>query len=366
VAQQTINGGIFYPEMFAGQATGRLNGGNITISADTNEIAIVFDAPKTGNITGFSYNLSTNTATSVETRLESVTAGDPSGTLASANTNFTGTTGTGLKSIVLTSAYAATKGDRLAFVIQQHGAGSVVLLAYATASAGGVMNAGNTFPKKNVASWAAVGQTVGNLAVNYGGTYFYIPGLLCADSSGNNLTSIGNGNERGIQLTLPFPVTVGGFYFNGGPSAAGADGSVTLWDNAGTPVSLLTRTILAKDSASVAQGYGNLMLGMFPSIAGVALNGVVNLVVKQTGATGVSLNELILLDTATAAMAGMWSGGTTIKGITRASGVTTGFTVSNTRRPYGMGLILSGADDGTGGGAGGLLTHPGLAGGMRG
>lgn len=356
---QTIAADLYFPDFFAGIQSGRLVGANQTVSADTNELGMLFNAPTTGSITGCSFNITAETGigNTYDVRLETVVSGTPSGTLAGTNTLLTAQSGTGLKSIVFTAPYSATAGDALAIVIKANltVAGVLTLLSWGYNGGAGLGQGGPNIIQKNTGSWAALGTTSANapspnMAINYGGTYYPIPGITVWDSSGNNATAITNGKERGIQFKLPFPVQIRGWYCNGGPAAAGANFTVTLYtDNgASAPTSRLTKAYnsLLANVASGSASYGYAMRGYFDTPYTLAANTVADLAIAQTTANQFTINEAILLDTATAAMAGAWPGGTNCKGINGTTGAA--YTVSNTRRPYGMGIIITGADDGAG------------------
>ncbi len=147
-----------------------------------------------------------------------------------------------------------------------------------------------------------------------------------------------------------------------------ADFDKTLYDNAGGPYNVILQRNVILGGYTWAAGavYGDLLTGSFNGVATLSASTVYNLAMKQRNANNITYHETRLIDVATTAIAGMWNGGTDMKGILRASTGATAFTVSSTQFPYVMGIICSGFDDGAGGGGGGLLVHPGMGGGARG
>lgn len=93
-----------------------------SVDADGEKFAVVCQSPFTGSIRNIAFRLGNNAATrTIDTRLETVVAGEPSGTLWAANTNSTTTVDVAaddswITSTAFTSDASVTKGQWIALV----------------------------------------------------------------------------------------------------------------------------------------------------------------------------------------------------------------------------------------------------------
>jgi hypothetical protein len=157
------------------------------VDADGEGIALIFQAPVTGTITGFGLPTGTVTAgdADMDFRLETVTISAtpavPSGSLAAANTNASVNVNASNSWFngVLTASYAATAGELLALKVVRKTAGSFNGNFRTFGEDGGNTIVG--FPMGSVnASGGWVALAAGSapcFALNYGGTYYPIDGV---------------------------------------------------------------------------------------------------------------------------------------------------------------------------------------------
>jgi len=165
-------------------------------------------------------------------------------------------------------------------------------------------------------------------------------------------------SERGVSLRVPFLCKVNGIWA-GGFRLDAATGAVTVRvysDVLSTPTTLLTITPASNEicGAPSSQRFWMLPLTEQTLVPGIDYG----ITIQPTTDINVYVGELIHH---TAGYASALAGGTDYKRIQRASGA---FTVDATRTLQ-LGFVISALEDGTATG-GGLLTHPGMGGGMRG
>ena len=170
-----------------------------------------------------------------------------------------------------------------------------------------------------------------------------------------------NPDERLAQFQVPWDCKVDGLWFYGGVAGATSDFTISLYtDLAGTPTvpSGASVAVLAEQVGS--PGYDRF--NYFPiSEQAIVANTNYGVAIKATGAGNVRLTALGLGD---AAHRALLQGGTALQKMTRDGG-TGAFGSASTTTIYQMGVVISKLVTAEAG-AGGLLTHPGMAGGMRG
>lgn len=205
------------------------------------------------------------------------------------------------------------------------------------------------------AAWApSAGQNPGIVLKYSDGTYSAplgcVPVLSVADQTFNSGSTP---DERALLFQVPVPMRVCGARWRGSV-AAGANHDVVLYDAAGTAL----RTASRDGDVSSITGIG--MRGAhFTSPLDLAANVDYRLALKPTTVTNVSVVQATF---ATAAIANAYAGGPTAQLSTRTDGGA--WTETATVLPM-MSLLVHGLPDDVQTG-GGLLTNPGMAGGMRG
>lgn len=331
------------------------NFSNFLLDAASEKAAYIIQAPKTGNVSKVAWRTNVvTTGATLDIRLETLNAsGDPSGTLFGTNTNgshvLADTDDSKVNVTTLTAAAAVTKGDKLAVVIVNPatGFGNFNVAAFQDADA--------DFPYSDhfTTAWAKA-KASPCVGLEYSdGSYAVISNCYPIDSNPATVFNSGSApDEIGIIFQLPVPVRVTGCWIWCDLDAA-AD--VKLYNSDGSTV-LLSRSLVGAEDAATTMG---LMLFYFSSTATLAKATNYRLTLVPTTVTNVGLQEFTVN---AAAVMDAFSGGQAIHRTQRTDAGA--WTQTTTQRPF-MGLILDGLDDGVGAG-GGLLTNPGMAGGMRG
>jgi hypothetical protein len=178
-------------------------------------------------------------------------------------------------------------------------------------------------------------------------------------SNGNNITynSGSSPNEYGLIFQVPFPCKIDAVRLLGTCANGSADGEIVVYsDPLGTPSAMHTHTVDASYHGSTSQ---RSMTFAFGSEVELAANTNYGVTFKPTTANNVTLGRWDVNTTPDKLL--QLIGGSNVKQVSRASGA---FTESASFVPM-LDVRITSLSDGAGG-AGGLLTHPGMAGGMRG
>lgn len=256
-----------------------------------------------------------------------------------------------------------THGDLVAVVCEMTSrAGSDSVAVQTNGGARGMASGGVPATVNNTSgSW--VGMTsIAPLVVFVcsDGTRGYIDGGFPALAESLIWSDATNPDEVGEAFQVPFACKADAFTLTMRTADANSDFTVTLYsDPFGTPTALATVTWLAEKFGPVATEF----CATFPLSTEVDLSASTDYVVavKATGSGNIRLTRVLLSAAADRTLLG--PGGTTLNGVTRNNG--SGAFSSSTTTHYPLGVRLSQVQDGSGS-AGGLLTHPGMAGGMRG
>jgi len=191
----------------------------------------------------------------------------------------------------------------------------------------------------------------GTFGIMEGGDFFI------GTDDGPNWDSGSTNSERGVSLRVPFKCKVNGIWA-GGFRLASSSGAITVRaysDVLTTPTTLVTLTPGANEICGAVSSH---RFWIVPITEQTLLPGIdYGITVQPTTTTNVYVTEL---NHHTAGYAAALAGGTNYKRIQRASGA---FTVDTTKTLQ-LGFVISALDDGTA--SGGLMTHPGMGGGMRG
>lgn len=286
----TIEPYIFLPSM-GGLSVGAYTA-TTTITVTGDKLGCVFQAPATGSLTDVYFELSTvTTGTTADVRLETVTTGDPSGSLQAANTNVAvvltaGTDSNVIKTGTLTAAATVTKGDLLALVVVNGAsAGNFALRADICAPTLG-------FPYRvrfAAAAWVEATNGIGG-GVKIGGTlYGFGPFSHAKTGTATATTNFNSGSatdEQGNQFVADFPYQITGFY--GNFTAAGA---ANTWDAVlyeGT-TAILTKTV----TPDARQASGTWQQHFFATSYILVPGLTYRIVMKPTSANNVALDNMV-------------------------------------------------------------------------
>lgn len=327
------------------------------LDAAGEKIAWVFKVPKTTTITGIAVKATTVTSSGdFDFRVETVstTDGNPTTTLWGTNTNLSATvSATGIIEITFTAGASVTMGDIVAIVISRTSGNVTFAHAVANTTVG--------FPYSlthNGTSWSKVTTSQFlQLAIKEAGGYIPFPSsFLLPVVSTFNINTGTSPDEVGVRFNLPFAVRIVGASIHWNYAGTGRSATATAFDSGG---SALSSNFSAHDedisnAVSGAKNYDMYLTAAYD----LAANTDFTVAMKPTTA---SINAWNYYD---------FTGFSGLKAITLFdSYMTTVYRVDGgswstyTDRHWGVQLIVSGID--FGGTAGGLLTHPGMSGGMR-
>ncbi len=363
MAQQTMNGGMYFPDPLLSNIQALdFSVSTFTIDAASEGVALIFEAPLTGTIDRIAFRVVGHTsAATLDIRLETVdlATGLPSGTLVG-SASGTQLTSAGNTSYVVTlgSGGSVTRGTFYAMVVRQPAVSpGNCTLAVVDTSVSNSANVGRsrlcyTCFNSGGGAWAKQnGRYVAAFACRYSDTnwYWIAGGYPISAVNKTQFNSGSSPNQRGTKITLPFPCTVGGFFFVG--STHQQDYTVKLYTSDQTERASFSGD---KDVFNGYAGvnYGGLYVGYFAANYAASANTALYLMLTPGSTTNNMLMEVDLLDTATTAMMGAMNGGTAVISATRNGGA---FTDVATGRPLCMGLIINGAADDAGGGGGGVV-----------
>ena len=317
----------------------------------------------------------------VDVRIETVSNGRPTGTLWSAN-------GTGAapnitvaiadsddnvwKTATLTNAAVLIPGDEFAIVIISSAGTPNILL---NASGPGLAGVHGHYPLllQNATGAYAAPATNGGFQWIVNMTtagIIYIPGLSPCDGAAT-LTAFNSGsnpNERALKFQVPFTCRCIGVRAWIANVAAGANFTVSLWDATGdTDAEALAQVTEDGDFAlsTTQDGYVEVY---FPTAVTLAINTVYYAGVRPDTANSVTVPALTTAGTgqpanSVRAFPGDTAGNQHVATRLWTAGTAGAWTATTTTMPM-ISLILDQLGDGVSGG--GLLTHPGMSGGMRG
>jgi len=333
----------------------------ITLDAADEQGGCIFRAPSTGSITILWWRTGTvTTGATVDVRLETVSAttGLPTGTLAGTNTNasvvIAATDDDKLFKTTLTAAASVTKDDVLAIVIANPTASpGNFILRRAPPNFGEVTMA--TYGFQAIPTAAKLAEPI-LFAVEYSTGVIVVPGAYITSdtvTSINTATTLSAGNEQGNRFVVPMKCRCTGI--SAQRTASDPDTHIyKLYNSSDSEIA----TSVTVDGDQLG---GGTNANMHDFTTPVTLNaGDVVRVVMQAVSGNQQIGEFAVNVSGDLAV---WPMGSNCYKTARAStGV--GFTDTNTARSH-IALAFDQLDDGAGG-AGGLLTHPGMAGGCRG
>ena len=347
---------------------------NITVDSDTDRIAWVGRAPYTDTLTTLYFRTGTvTTGATFDVRIETVTNGRPSGTLFAANTNISVVVADGddnvWKTATFTAAPSFTVGDEFAIIFVVDTAGATPNMQFAVQPSGTVSMSG-TYPlclqDAGAGTWASGIQAwewiaeFGTLGVAP------VPGLIPVTAGGTitSYDSASTPDEIALRFQVPFKCRVSGIQallFN---IEAGGDFTASLWDAAGDiDAEALAQTTEDGDVAISTTADG-IMTFFFASPVTLTANTTYYAGIRADTANNIGLGEMSNSTVTNAMRALVGYNAQCYRGSRSWTAGTAGAWTDVTTTVPMIALILDQLDDGAGGG--GLLTHPGMSGGMRG
>lgn len=329
-------------------------GSAITLDAAADRAGCVFKVSKTGNISKLTIRVAgVTTSQALDIGLYTVDSnGDPTatayggmtvGTLASVSANTT-------YEITLGTAASATRGDTVAAVLKYSGtAGTINVASYFNSQ----VSQGFPYAANNLTgSYTHQNNAKPLLTVGYDDGTYEAMGVIPANATGNPTFNSGSTpDEIGNRITLPFSCRAAGAWMYADIDNVA---SVVLYDTDGT-TALETVAIVPNERSGTTTCYYFIP---FSSSRTLTINSTYRIVLKPTSTSNVGYSRMTVLS---AAQMGMLPLGTNCYETSRTDAGS--WTDDNTSR-ISIGLLIDQLSDNAG--AGGLLTHPGMTGGMRG
>jgi hypothetical protein len=283
-------------------------------------------------------------------------------TVAIANSDPGFTSNVWYRTNALSANRTVAFGELLALVVEYDASGR---LGSDSVVISGIYRSNVGEPEQSVSvlyttSWATQSTAVVNCILEFtDGTF----GTLYGGSPASNLgyayfNSGSDPDEVALHFKFPFPVKVDACWTYGSPGTSAADYDVVLYEGT-TPMNGGTISI---DANAVSTTQLHPCVLPFASEISLAKDTDYYLAIKPTQAAASVYQAWF--EVADANHLAACEGGTEFHYAYRVDGGAWNNTLT-ARRPF-MGLFVSSVDDGVGGGAGGLLVHPGMSGGMRG
>jgi hypothetical protein len=193
------------------------------------------------------------------------------------------------------------------------------------------------------------------------GTIGIIDGTCCGVLTNTSWTDSTNPDEQGLIFQVPFDCTIDALCFPNRIVDATSDMQCDLTSTPnGTPASLISGPIaLNAETLGLAASEAYILYTLSADLS-LTANTDYCLSVKATGAGNIRFGQLLMTSAAARIFAG--PGGTTMAATTRNGG-SGAFAAGTTTTLNPLSVRISSI---TAGSSGGLLTHPGMSGGMRG
>jgi hypothetical protein len=322
------------------------NFSTLQIDASGEKVGFVVRTTKAGDISKVHFR--TSTVANSQTLLISLqavdlTTGDPNGTADQSGTQASPTSNT-WHSVTLGASRTVAAGDRLAVVIEFNATVGDVLIASAS-----TLQHEQSYADLFTSSWAKQGRSPMVLLEYSDGSFSPLVGVTGGLPTQTIYDSTSTPDEIALKFKLPYTAKCDGGMFRG---LLGGDVDIVLYDSNGS-------TVLGTDSLDkdVVQATTGTFVGVWAA-ATLAANTFYYLSVKPTTSTSA---RLFSFSVSTAAHLAQSYGGQNFHWAQQTDAG--GWTPTTTARP----LIvprLSAFDDATGGG--GVLTHPGMSGGLNG
>jgi hypothetical protein len=332
---------------------------DVLLDAAGEKIAWIVQAPAAGTINRIGFRTgAVSSGATMDCRIESLNLTDqfPSGSLWAADTNggVSASAANTWYEAALTSGANVNRGDLFAIVIVVPSGGNLNLQRTNNVTQ---PPANHTFPyfAANQGSWVVAASTMAIVGARFStGVWVNLQAMPVSDIA---VTSFNNGStpdERALRFRLPFPARISGVQANLG-TASGGDFAFKLYDSNGTTV-LASYTHTGFVAANTNPTTGTYF---FTSAVNLLANTFYRVSVLPSSSNNAALTGFTV---DSAAIMDSFDGGQDFHLSTRKSAGA--WTDTTTQRPL-IYLMSDGFDDGAGGG-GGLLTHPGMGGGMRG
>ncbi len=340
----------------------------MTSDAVNEKAAAIFQCPVAGSFTDFAVRTQTVSVTSgplnFDFRLETVTAGLPSGTLFGTNSNATvsvaNTDDNVWKTATLTTPPTVAVGDYMAIVIKGPAAGTFSF----TWGGFSTLITPSMFPvcKSDTVpdgTYPTIASNRPSFAVKISSNWYSIPPFYAVDSV--NATAFGSGsspNEYAIRFTAPMTMRVAGAVVY--VSNVGGNFKVSLWPTSAsgqTDANALAQTAVSSGAIGSATNDGGALI-MFASPVTVTAGSIYELGVRAEVAGTLIVMTSVMWSTA--GSTAYPSGGAGQVTRTWTAGTAGVWTSASTNIPH-IGLLIDGIDFPDTG----IMSRPNLGGGMQ-
>jgi hypothetical protein len=351
MALQTIEGAGFWFPAFE-RIPINMSASTYVLDAGSEMAALIFCAPKAGDLDRFDFNVVTATNTpDIRASFQGVSAttGLPDGTVLGATNNallaYAGLT-TGWKDSNFGEVAAVTRGQLISAVIDNPGFAATDVAALSRISSLG--SPVSNFPYGISAASTKEAAHAPAFAIHYTDGYVFIPGLLGC----NTITTVAykqdtaTADEWGMAFSLPFPCKLNAVAI-WMAAAAGADFNVVVYDSDGTTV-LATIAHDGDVVAATTQGWYSFFI---QSELTLAANTTYRVTV-QPSQTAANVTMTYCTFNSAALMQGCIEGGDNLYMTSQVDvgGTWTNYQSSGFRRPF-IKLHVSAVSDGLGGGS---------------
>ncbi len=321
------------------------------IDAAGEKFAFIFPVPYTGDVSAILFRVGTlTTAESLQISLQSIDAsGNPDGTILGATNNGYGTVATPATNteyeVSLGESVSVTRGVPICVVVEFTSTTGDLQISHN--NYGPPVNHNNAYSAVYTASWAKTADPGVRCALSYSGTY-YPTTWNSPITSGTNATATSGSTdpERGTRLQMLVPATCIGVWHYGDLDG---DATIRLYDGA-SHIALATinadNVNRVTSSVAVYQRY-------FSSNISLSKDTWYRVTIEPDTATSISLARFDV------SAVGRWDSMPLQQNCYSTLWDVSGSAwVDTTTRRYSIGLLLSGFDDGAGGGgvAPGILT----------
>ena len=333
MALQTIpGGGIFIPDYAGWRGLPGFN--SQLIDASGERAAAIFKVPKSGTISKVGFRTGTvTTPQTLRVRLETVTSGDPSGTLYGSSTAGTqaAPASNTFYTVALGTGATATLGDLVAAVVDfDSTVGNLNISA---------LGFGCIFPYTDLftAAWVRSNWTP-VISLEYDdGSYAYTGMMPVSTLTQYTYASGSTPDERALQFSLPFPCRAVGCWIN-----VDSDNPLDVVLYEGTT----SLTSISLDTNTRGLNTDAPYYLPFSTAQSLTANTTYYLSIKPTSVSNITLQYFSV---SAAAVMNSFIGGTSFIEATRTDAGA--WTPSTTTRPF-LGVVIDQFDDGAGAGGG--------------
>lgn len=328
--------------------------GNITLDAANEKYAMIFKAQEAFTVDKVRFlTRAVTTGAIMDVRIETIdgTTGHPSGTLFATNTNIAHTIddtddSVWLETSSLTASASISKGDLVAVVIVNPAVspGNMALMGFR------LYTPDLCLLDHFTGSWLVNISTPAVALLNSSGVYMNIPGSgpYTSVTATHSIDVDTTPDELGMKFQVPWPVRVEGIGVWKIAPTSGADFSVVLYDAAS---GVLATQAIDASVVSVWDSQQQFSIYQFDTPVNILADTTYRIVIKPTTNDNITIRNTTFVSSA-GRRADFWPEDWVLTERTNAGSWSEG---TGIERPF-IHLLVSGFDDGAGGGAASILS----------